>query len=94
MSLGGRWGGAQGELRRCQTTPNHAVSQIPAARDATARIGGAGAGWRVAAPAAWNPPEVEGERLQDAPNGGGEEEVRLKGVDDGYLRGIRVLFSA
>ena len=31
-----------------------------------------------------NPPEMEGERPQDASNGGGEEEVRLRGVDD-YL---------
>ena len=41
-----------------------------------------------------NPHEMEGERPQDAPNDGREEEVRLRGVDDGYLRGIRVLFSA
>ena len=41
-----------------------------------------------------NPPEVEGERLQDAPNGGGEEEEEVRGVDDGYLRGLHVLLSA
>ena len=49
-------------------TPNHAVSQSPAARDATARIGGAGAGWRVAAPAAWKP----------ARGGGGAAPRRVK----------------
>ena len=41
-----------------------------------------------------NPPEMEGERPQDASNGAAEEEVRLRGVDGGYLRGIRVLLSA
>ena len=65
---GGRWGGAQGGHRRWQTAPNHAVSQSPAARDATARIGGAGAGWRVAAPAAWKP----------ARGGGGAAPRRVK----------------
>ena len=41
-----------------------------------------------------NPPEVEGERPQDASNGGGEEEEEVRGVDDGYLRGLHVLLSA
>ena len=62
MSLGGRWGGAQGGHWRWQTAPDHALSQSPAARGAAARIGGAGraGGWHRRAEG--EPPDVEGLR--------------------------------